>query len=982
MTAARPSPASAPRLSLLERLRPTRFGWAFMGLTLLTLIGCINYGLSLGYGLTFLLSALWVTGAAQARRLSQGLALTLHAPAEAVAGRPLTFQARLAQSGGAGGVLLRGWATQNGVTRPIVAHGFVAAGGNAALELPLEGAVRGPLRFEATLFATDPFGMWFAHSGQKVAVEVLVTPTPELSPPVPPTLAAVGEGDTAQRMAGNDDFAGLRPYVAGDAPRLISWRHAARTGQLVSREFDAPLGKALSLDWHAAAPAGDTEARLSRLAAWAELARQTQTPFRLTLPGVNLGVGSGEAHVRAALQALAQYGPLPTPERPEAAAPSFLERPAWLSGPQKLPVAPPLLTLPLQFSLLALGVAMLPGFLRQPFWNTALIVGLLVYRALQADPARKLRPLPPVPMLALAIGAGLGLNAAYGSLLGADGGTAILALLVALKAAETNTVRDARLLSLLGLFMVSTHFFHDQGPLTLLHVLLATTLLLSAAAGWVSAPPRALVPRALLSLTGRLLAYSLPMAALLFVFFPRPDGPLWQLPVQQGTQTGLSDSITAGSFSNLAQSTQVAFRADFQGALPPQEELYWRGPIYEAYDGVTWQQVRQRFPMPSVELRREAPVYSYSLTLEPSGKQWLLALDTPQTFGRGTFLTSGFQAVSLRPAGLRSRYDWQSRAAQLGRVESADRLNLNLMLPSDPAARNPQALALADSWRTLSAEQKVQAALQFFAQNGFSYTLSPPTLPEENRIDAFLYGSKQGFCEHYSSAFAFLMRAAGVPTRIVGGYQGAETNPNGGYLIVRQQNAHAWNEVWLQGQGWVRVDPTGVVAPARIRADLATALAQPGAARPREKTPLEQLRLRYDALQNQWNTWVASYDGEQQRSLLSRFGVSSNTSPAYLLTVLLLAALALLPAIAFARRAARPRDPALAALYDLTLRLGLPREPGETASAYAERAAAEHPAQAGVLSDIVQTFNALRYGRETDPNALKHLRELVRQVKR
>ncbi|MGX9686215.1 transglutaminaseTgpA domain-containing protein [Deinococcus wulumuqiensis] len=970
-------------------LWPTRFGWAFLGLVLLTLIGCINYALSLGYGLTFLLVGVWIVTAAQARRAARTLSLTVQPPAEAVAGHETAFTAQVRQSGAASPVTLRGWAEQNGQRVPLSAALFVGAGHTQTAALRLSEPVRGPLRLTGVqLVAHDPFGLWQATRTVTAQAQTAVLPAPEADAPAPPTLTAAGSGEAGRRTAGQEDFAGLRPYAAGDAPRLISWRHAARSGQLVTREFDAPLGQALDLNWNAAQ--GEQEARLSRLAAWAAAARAAGLPFRLTLPGQSLPVGSGDAHALRALRALALHPPFPAPPEQKAGN-EFLSRPAWLGGPNttEAPSAP-LPAAPLQFSLLALGVALLPGLLRWPLWASALVLWLLTYRGLQAEPGRRLRALPPPLLLVLVGVAAFGLNATYGTLLGQDGGTALLAALLALKAAETRTVRDARLLTLLGLFVTSTHFFHDQGPLTALHSLLASVLLLAAAARWMGdrgdpAAQAALsptVPRPLLGLSARLLLLSLPLAALLFVFFPRPDGPLWQLPINQGARTGLADQISAGEYSTLAQSDAVAFRADFGGPLPPPDERYWRGPVYELFDGQGWQQVRGRFAAPSAEARPGAPVWSYSITLEPSGKPWLLALDLPTTLPQSALLTGAFQAATLRPASLRTRYEWNSQAAVLGRQESQERLGLNLTLPETPDAANPQSRALAASWRTLAPEQRVQAGLDVFRKGGFAYTLTPPKLPETNRIDAFLFGSKRGFCEHYSSAFAFLMRAAGVPTRIVGGYQGGEVNPAGGYLIVRQQNAHAWTEVWLQGQGWVRVDPTAAVAPARVQADLGTALTQPQATAPRERTALERATLRLDALQNQWNTWVVSYDGAQQRSLLSRLGVSGTGSPLYLLALLGAAALTLLPALAFVRRRALPRDPALLALHDLSTRLRLPRGPGETPTAYAERAAAHSPQQAPLLRDIARRFNALRYGPHAGPEELRQLQALVRQVRR
>ncbi|SEI87213.1 Uncharacterized conserved protein, DUF58 family, contains vWF domain [Deinococcus reticulitermitis] len=947
------------------RLRPTRFGVAFLGLVVLTLIGCINYGLSLGYGLTFLLGGVWTVTAAQATRLARTLHLTLRAPDEGAAGRACGLPVTLHQEGAA--VTAR---VQGRVGRARAALTLdLPAGGSASGTLAFPPLPRGRHRLEdVEVSAFDALGLWAASLPVPGSPEWLVPPAPEANAPAPPTLAA-GRGEEGSRVAGQEDFAGLRPYVPGDAPRLISWRHTARTGALVTREFDAPAGQAWALDWDETRGAGDEEARLSRLAAWVTAAQAAGVPFRFSLPGTVQPVAAGEAQVRAARRALALYGAPPTAPQASVA----VTRPP-LPGPA------------LRFSLLALAAALLPLFLRQPVWNTALVGGVLLYTGLRTQASGRLPPLPGALLLLLALLGGLGLNAAYGTLLGAEAGTALLALLTALKAAETRTVRDARLLGLLGLFLTSTHFFLDQGPLTAGHSVLASGLLLAAAARWVSpaetAPSSPLWPRARLGVTGRLLVLALPLAGLLFALFPRPDGPLWQLPVRQSATTGLADEISAGEYSDLAQSGAVAFRADFSGALPPPEERYWRGPVYETYDGLRWGQVRGAFYPADVRPLAGAPTWSYTLTLEPNGKPWLLTLDVPVQPAPGTGLTGAFQSFTPRPSGARTRSAWQSRPARLGVGDRPERLEFNLQLPSAPQARNPRARALAASWRTLAPEARVRSALRHFAEGNFAYTLSPPTLPEVNRIDAFLFGTRQGFCEHYASAFTFLMRAAGVPARIVGGYQGGEINPNGDYLIVRQRDAHAWTEVWLAGQGWVRVDPTAATAPARVRADLPTALARPGATTPGERTALDALRLRFDALQNSWNIWVVGYDGAQQRSLLARLGVREVGSPTYLLGVAGLAGLALLPALLAMRRAALPQDPARRALAELAQRLGLPRAPGETAGAYAERAARQFPAQAERLDRVARQFNALRYGPAPSAQAQRELEREVRAVRR
>lgn len=966
----------SPRRS--PTLRPTRLGLAFLGLTILTLIGCINYGLSLGYGLTFLLGGVWIVTAAQAGRAARTLHLTWQSPPQAVAGQPLTFLANTLQDGPAGKVLIRAQALQNGVAWPVNVLGEAAGGSMTPLHLPVAGTVRGPLKLgQVQLVAIDTFGLWHAYYPAPDSPEILVAPAPEPDAPAPPSQLGVGEGDTGRRMPGHEEFAGVRAYAAGDSPRLISWKHAARTGTLMTREFDAPAAQALSLNWDATLSAGHTEKRLSRLAAWIAFARDHGLSFSFAIPGTTLKAAAGEAQARAALAALAAFSPLP--------APQIQTKEKEDNRPASLDISA------LRLTLLALGFALLPGVLRYPIWVTALIAGLLGYRALQADPQRKWPEISSVVLVLLAGAAALGLNTQYGTLLGQDAGTAILAVLLALKAAETRNVRDAKLLSLLGVFMTSTHYFHGQGPLTALHSLLSALVLLSALAQWVipraKVAPAAAATRAAATgaredvrAAGRVLLLSAPIALLLFAFFPRPDGPLWRLPLQGGNQTGLSDEITAGEFGNLAQSRAVAFRADFAGGpIPPPEERYWRGPVYEAYDGLKWTQLRRGFANPSIEAISGSPIYRYALTLEPNGKPWLLALDTPLALPPKAFLTAGFQAVTT-PISLRTRFEMQSQAARLGVSESVNRLEADLKLPE---GQSPRARALAQSWRTLAPDQRVNAALKYFAQGGYKYTLDAPTLSEQNRIDDFLFRSKLGFCEHYSSAFAFLMRAAGVPTRIVGGYQGGELNPVGGYLIVRQQDAHAWNEVWLQGQGWVRVDPTAVIAPARIRANLGTALEQPNAQVAAAQTQLDALRLRLDSFQNAWNNWVVSYNGDQQRNLLSRLGISGVGSAPYMLGLALVVGLLLLPILALVRRAARPRDPALATLHDLSEKLALPRDPGETATAYTRRAEEQYPALSGPLREIAALFNELRYAEGgSKKDQLRALQVKIRALRR
>ncbi|WP_135227851.1 transglutaminaseTgpA domain-containing protein [Deinococcus fonticola] len=958
------------------RLRPTRLGTAFFGLVLLTLIGCINYSLSLGYGLTFLLGGVWIITAAQALRAVRLLGVTVLPPAQAAVGEKLAFTVQVQQLGPAGNVRVLARPTQGGVAgKPLQGSGVARPDELLHLSLPVPAPVRGPLHLTGVqVAAVDTLGLWHASLPAPDSEAVLVTPRAEANAPTPRTLKVTGTGDAVQRTRGHDEFAGVRAYQPGDSPRLISWKHVARTGTLLTREFDAPAGEGLNLDWNETAGAGTVESRVSRLAAWVAHAQQQKLPFSMNLPAFTLNTGQGEGQVRAALNALAQVRPLPQPSRDQE---EEARRPFAPRQPDVLPAGA------LRFSFLALAFSLLPGLPQWPAWVWALLAGVLGYAALQVDPRRRLPHVPPLALLLSALLAGAGLNASFGTLLGQQAGTALLAVLLALKAAETRTYRDAKLLSLLGLFLLITHFFHSQGPVTAVQVVVASALLLSAAARWVNPATWAgpVWQGQAWRQVGRLMLLATPVAALLFSFFPRPDGPLWRLPLQQN-RTGLSDEINAGEYSNLAKDNSVAFRADFGGgAVPPSAERYWRGPVYEEYDGVKWTQALRAsftFAPPSIETTRNA-AYRYALTLEPSGKPWLLALESVTQVPPNSLITTGFQAATFRPAAQRTRYELQSQVARTGRREDPRRLELNLFLP---AGQNPRATALAAPWRSLPPAERVRRASEYLARGGFTYTLDPPTLPQDNRIDAFLFGSRTGFCEHYASAFAFLMRSAGVPARVVGGYQGGELNPAGDYLIVRQQDAHAWTEVWLAGQGWVRVDPTALIAPARVNTNLGTALSQPNATTARPRSTWQQLALRFDAFQNNWNNWVAGYDGEQQRTLLSRLGVSGVGSAPYMLALLVGVLLVLLPIFALVRRSARPGDPAQAALFDLSEKLKLPRQPGETASAYAQRAAQQYPALEKTLREIAERFNLLRYGPAAPPERLKELRHLIRQLRR
>ena len=644
--------------------------------------------------------------------------------------------------------------------------------------------------------------------------------------------------------------------------------------------------------------------------------------------------------------------------------------------PAALPVQP------LLYTLAALALCMVPYWPHQPLWLDALLLLLLAGRATLAVQGQ--RQPPAWTLVALALLVGWALTGVYATLAGRDGGTALLLLLVALKTLETSRRRDALLLVLLGYFLSAAQFFFDQNTGVAAYTLMCALLLTACLIVWTR-PGGALAlvsPRPALRRSAKLLLQALPLTAVLFLLFPRPDGPLWQMPVTSSasSKTGLGDSVTPGSVSSLAQDDSVAFRASFEGALPAPEERYWRGPVLEGYDGRTWSRADDRFPLPRVTASGQT--LRYRLTLEPSGQTWALALDVPTSVPQGLNITGNLQLVLPGGVNTRRQFDLEAMTHyRYGLDAPQQELDLDTFLP---AGANPRARALAATWAGQTAAQVVNSAFRFFQTAGLRYTLNPPLLTSADPVDELLYASKLGFCEHFASSFAYLMRLSGIPARLVTGYLGGTVNratSGSPYLIVRQADAHAWVEVWLAGQGWVRIDPTAAVSPARLQGGLAAALPDSAAAALENGQGLfPGLRLRLDALQNAWNQWVIGYDFARQQGLLSRLGLGEVGGLRYTLILTLLLVLAALPA--FWVRLRRRGDPLLLAYRHLGIRLRLPMGETETPAEYAQRAQIQRPARSDGIQAVTRDYLALRYGKsaEVGPAQLREFRRRVRRV--
>jgi transglutaminase-like putative cysteine protease len=619
----------------------------------------------------------------------------------------------------------------------------------------------------------------------------------------------------------------------------------------------------------------------------------------------------------------------------------------------------------------ALALVVLPHAGRVPVWSTALFVALALWRLAQwagraQAPGRVVR-------LGLGLAVVAGVYASYGGIFGRNPGVALLVAFSGLKLLETRDRRDAFVGVLLGYFLVVTHLLYAQSIPTGLYLTVALTVLTGTLVG-LSVPAGSLPGRRQLGLAGALLLQASPLAVALFLLFPRLPGPLWTLPADaHSARSGLDDTMSPGIISQLGLSDEVAFRVRFAGEPPARAALYWRGPVLWTTDGRVWS-AGEGGQDPAGQVVTDAAPIRYSVTLEPHGRRWLYLLDLPVESPPGSRVQGDLQVLAATPVRQRLRYEAASATRYWlpGISERQRRQALDL-----PPARHPKAGALAREWAATGAspEERVGKALTLFRDQPFVYSLNPPLMLDDP-VDEFLFGARKGFCEHYAAAFVVLMRAAGVPARVVTGYQGGETNPLDGYLVVRQRDAHAWAEVWLEDRGWVRVDPTAAVSPARVERGFNAAL--PEAVAPLGGFVLDEdsgvyrllrgARHSWDAANNWWNQWVLGYEQRRQRELLARVGIDPGDWRRLGTALALLTGVPLLVlALALRLRRGRRVDPARR-LYDrfcrTLARRGVVRAPQEPPLAFARRAAHAIPREAGAIEAFVADYVALRYARE------------------
>ena len=628
-----------------------------------------------------------------------------------------------------------------------------------------------------------------------------------------------------------------------------------------------------------------------------------------------------------------------------------------------------------------LAAALAPHVRFLPAWVTLLFVAAAAWRW-AAD--RRPWSLPPKWLrVAATLAATLAVLGTFRTLNGIEAGTAFLALMAAAKLLETRASRDLSVLVFIAYFMLYAALLRDQG-LSQLPYLLALTVFATAALMRVHAGSAGDSGRNVLQRAAVLLLQALPLALLMFLLFPRLPGPFWGIAAGDSARTGLGDEMTPGDISDLSVSGDVAFRVRFFGPLPPPALRYWRGPVLHEFDGRSWRRPRaQSFPEQPVEYVGE-PV-DYQITLEPTDRPWITALDVPAEWpARQAYRSYDFQLVAPRRLTDVSSYRLRSYPRYVAGKELPQSLrNTDTRLPAEG---NPRSRELA---RRLAARHGgdplaiTDAMLAMFREQAFVYTLDPPKLAE-NAMDEFLFETRRGFCEHYAAAFTLVMRAAGVPARVVTGYQGGEYNPIGGYLIVRQSDAHAWSEIWVEGRGWLRVDPTAAVAPERIELGLirAVGLDEPVPGRLRDASEAWlQVELALDTLNDFWNERVVRFNAARQVDMLERLGFESPDwrTLGLGLTASLAAFFVALSLYLAWRYREPPRDWPFRLHAEVARRLarrGLTQGAAEGPVAFLDRSMQACPDLARDLATIRDLYVSLRYGplpTEADLRRLKHV---------
>lgn len=650
---------------------------------------------------------------------------------------------------------------------------------------------------------------------------------------------------------------------------------------------------------------------------------------------------------------------------------------------------------------------MLPFAFNLPIWLVPVMLAATYWR-IRVIKGHSAQPRFLVRIFVISLGvAGVLLSGM--TLLSLDTMVSFLLLGFAFKSLEVVKQRDALVVVYIGYFLVAISFLFSQSILAGAYGLLSLIVLTAALIANQQSPSQQLsqhATRSSLSTSALMLLQCMPLMALVFLLMPR-FSPLWVIPgFESHAKTGVSDSMSPGDIASLSKSDELAFRVSFSGRKPKPDEMYWRGLVLNHFDGISWQQLEENYDVDELkaEMTLKQPWQSNNLALrgdpieyeaiyEKTGQPWLFTL-TPTTRVEGKIVKFGDYRIMSR-GDIQSPFMIRATSYPDARRDitlSEYHRQLALQLPD---FGNPQARQMAKRWRQEAGNDQayIDKVLSHYNQQQYYYTLRPPLLGTRDTIDTFLFETQRGFCSHYSGSFVFLMRAAGIPARIVVGYLGGEWNTNGDYLSIHQYDAHAWTEVWMQDKGWVRIDPTAMVAPSRVEGGLEAAVEYEGSFLEGQLFSAHQfkwldgIRQKLDAIQYGWRRWILGYDSDSQANLLKMILDKLSSIPLAALIGSLLLGLFLLWLIMLGFMGKHRYEAYEHRLYRTFCKrlekLGIRREPQQTPSEFAQLASQKLPDKAEAILAFSLIYQNVCYQPqvvESTESNLKKMRQLLRKI--
>ena len=596
-------------------------------------------------------------------------------------------------------------------------------------------------------------------------------------------------------------------------------------------------------------------------------------------------------------------------------------------------------------------------------------------------------PSPPLLFL-LTLGSMTLLVIQHRTILGRDAGTGMFIIALGLKLMELNKPKDITLITYLAFIVAASQFLYLQNIFMAAYIFFVCCMLLGTLILMHSQRPQL---RIAIKQSSLIVAQAIPFMIAMFVFFPRLEAPQWMLfSDKHGAKMGLSDTLEPGSISRLGKSDELVFRVKFSGPIPQPRERYWRGPVFSKTDGKRWTQIQNSKPDTFKDsVTSTGPSYRYTLLQEAQQKNWIFALDIATKFPQNTIRNTKFQLLAKHNPNDRAEYKISSSTSySTGSISEFEQTE-NIQLPGEPSARITK---LVSQLRDHAEESElfIKNLLNYFSQQKFYYTLHPPLMPEKP-IETFLFDIRSGFCSHYATAFVYLMRAANIPARVVTGYQGGEFNKVGDFMEIRQANAHAWAEVWLDQQGWVRFDPTAAVAPERIEQDVNIDLQiasgevnfMPVNNANLIRKWIKQTGFLWNSVDYQWQRWVINYTSASQANFLSSLGIEKIATMLYWIIGLITSFTVILIVLIFPKHR-KPSDPALLIYSRFCRKIGakgLVLAKGEGAKDFATRCTHKFPQRAKKIDAITMLYLKIRYGKSASETDLKRLKTLVASFK-